>query len=148
MLNIYYAQGDNWYWKITSLMDKESYQLYDRDTYPQAGPGEWVIALESGDDRLSSMNTELNGATMNTFFKGCNNLNDVTVGKGLTVGCCTLIRPGTIIGDQVYIGANCTIDINCTIEEGVTIGDNVFVESGVTIPADTNVPSGSVVKKS
>jgi acetyltransferase-like isoleucine patch superfamily enzyme len=146
MLNVYYTPGDNWYQKIVSLMPKNSYQLFDKDSYPQAGDADWVIALDSGDDRLSVMNTELGGASMNTFFKGCNNLDDVTVGKGLTVGCCSLIRPGSIIGDQVYIGAGTIIDINCTIEDGVTIGDNVTIHEGVFVPANTDIPSGSVVQ--
>jgi|14BtaG_2_1085337.scaffolds.fasta_scaffold35666_2 acetyltransferase-like isoleucine patch superfamily enzyme len=146
MLNVYYTPGDDWYLKIVSLMPKNSYQLFDKDNYPQAGDGGWVIALESGDDRLSVMNTELGGASMDTFFKGCNNLDDVTIGKGLTVGCCSLIRPGSVIGDQVYIGAGTIIDINCTIEDGVTIGDNVTIAKGVHVPANTNIPSGSVVQ--
>jgi acetyltransferase-like isoleucine patch superfamily enzyme len=146
MLNVYYTPGDNWYQKIVSLMPKNSYQLFYKDSYPQAGDADWVIALDSGDDRLSVMNTELGGASMNTFFKGCNNLDDVTVGKGLTVGCCSLIRPGSIIGDQVYIGAGTIIDINCTIEDGVTIGDNVTIHEGVFVPANTDIPSGSVVQ--
>ncbi len=146
MLNIY--GNSDWATKITSLLNVGDYAQYDSADYDQAGPGEWIIALEDGNDRLTVERGNLKGSTFNRFFKGCNNLNGVTVGEGLTVGCCSLVRPGTTIGDQVYIGANCTIDINVVIEEGVTIGDNVFVESGVTIPANTNVPSGSVVKKS
>lgn len=144
MLNIYAGEGD-WYTKVTSLLSNESYQVFNKDTYPQAGPGEWVVALESGKDRLSAMDVELKGTTINTFFKGCNNLNNVRVGKGLIVGCCSLIRPGTIIGDQVYIGAGTIIDNNCKIGDGVTIGDNVTINEGVNIPDDTIIPSGSVV---
>ncbi len=126
---------------VLTTFDPSKYYFTKSDNFS-------IIALEDGNDRLTVERGNLKGSTFNRFFKGCNNLNGVTVGEGLTVGCCSLVRPGTTIGDQVYIGANCTIDINVVIEEGVTIGDNVFVESGVTIPANTNVPSGSVVKKS
>ena len=144
MLYIYCGEGD-WYTKVSSLLTQGSYQLFNKDDYPQAGPGEWVVALQSGEDRLSAMDIQLKGSTINTFFKGCNNLDDVRVGKGLIVGCCSLIRPGTSIGNGVYIGAGTIIDNNCIIGDGVTIGDNVTINEGVNIPANTVIPSGSVV---
>jgi acetyltransferase-like isoleucine patch superfamily enzyme len=145
MLNIY-GKG-TWATKITSLLKPGEYAQYDENDYPQAGGNlPWIIGLEDGSERLSVMHTELSSATIDTFFKGCNNLNDVTVGTGVTVGCCSLIRPGTKLGDQVYIGAGTIIDNNCTIGSGVTIGDNVTVFENVTIPDNTNIPSGSVVQ--
>lgn len=146
MLNIYYKEGD-WYTKITSLLEPGTYALFNESNYDQApAKNEWVIALESGDDRLSIMDTELKESIIHTFFKGCNNLNGVSVGEGLIVGCCSLIRPGSVIGDQVYIGAGTIIDNNCNIGDGVTIGDNVTINEGVTIPTNTIIPSGSVVQ--
>jgi NDP-sugar pyrophosphorylase family protein len=147
MINIY-GTGE-WAKKITSLLNVGEYGQYDSTNYDQAQADlPWVIALEEGNDRLTVANGILDGSTFYELFDGCKNLNDVTVGEGLVVGCCSLVRPGTVIGDQVYIGANSVIDINCTIEDGVTIGDNVTVYEGVTIPANTEVPSGSVVKNS
>ena len=153
MLNIYGTNDSGiptgWSTKITSLLKVGEWAIYDKSNYSQAGgDNELIIAVEDGSERLSVESKYLSSSNIHQFFKGCNNLDGSVIGKGLVVGCCTLIRPGTTIGDQVYIGANCTIDINCVIEDGVTIGDNVFVENGVTIPANTNVPSGSVVKKS
>lgn len=145
MLNIYYKEGD-WYTKITSLLKPGTYALFNESDYDLApAENEWVIALESGNDRLSIMDAELKESIIHTFFKGCNNLDNVDVGEGLIVGCCSLIRPGTVIGDQVYIGAGTIIDNNCNIGDGVNIGDNVTINEGVTIPADTIIPSGSVV---
>lgn len=153
MLNIYGTNDSGiptgWTTKITSLLKVGEYGVYDQSNYSQAGSdNEWVIALEDGEERISTQSKYLSGTTMHQLFKGCNNLDGVSVGSGLVLGCCSLVRPGTTIGDQVYIGANCTVDINCIIEDGVTLGDGVVVEEGVTIPANTNVPSGSVVKKS
>ena len=51
MLNIY-GSGD-WATKITSLLNVSDYSQYDATDYDQAGPGEWVIALEDGNDRLA-----------------------------------------------------------------------------------------------
>lgn len=144
MINIY-GTGD-WATKITSLLDVSEYAQYDETDYDQAGVGDWLIALQHGNDRNTVQEGNLSGSTFYELFKGCNNLNGVTTGVGLSVGCCTLIRPGTTIGDQVYIGANCTIDINCVIGKGVTIEDNVTVEAGVTIPEYAYVYSGSVVQ--
>ena len=145
MLNIY-GKG-TWATKITSLLKPGEFAQYDESDYPQAGGDiPWVIALEDGDDRISTMNVQLEGANIHTFFKGCNNLSGVTVGKGLTVGCCSLIRPGTILGEQVYIGAGTIIDESCIIGAGVTIGDNVTIYGGVTIPDNTVIPSGTVVQ--
>ena len=147
MINIY-GTGE-WAKKITQLLPKGDYAQYDSSDYDQApADSSWIIALEDGDDRLNVANTILNSSSFDRIFGGCKTLDDVIVGKGLVVGCCSLIRPGSRIGDQVYIGANSVIDINCTIEDGVTIGDNVTVYEGVTIPANTEVPSGSVVKNS
>jgi NDP-sugar pyrophosphorylase family protein len=147
MINIY-GTGE-WAKKITQLLPKGDYAQYDSTDYDQA-PADmpWVIALEDGNDRLTVADTVLNGSLFHTLFDGCKTLDGSVIGKGLVVGCCSLVRPGTRIGDQVYIGANSVIDINCTIEDGVTIGDNVTVYEGVTIPANTEVPSGSVVKNS
>jgi acetyltransferase-like isoleucine patch superfamily enzyme len=144
MLNIY-GTGD-WATKITSLLNDGEYAQFDESNYDQA-PGNlsWVIALENGDDRVAVQNSQLGGSKIEILFKGCNNLNGVTVGEGLFVGCCSLIRPGTVIGDQVYIGAGTIIDINCNIGDGVTIGDNVTIHEGVDIPNNTDIPSGSVV---
>jgi acetyltransferase-like isoleucine patch superfamily enzyme len=144
MINIY-GTGD-WAKKITSLLNPSEYEQFDESNYDEA-PGNlsWVIALEDGTDRMSVQDSQLSGSNIEILFKGCNNLNGVTIGEGLFVGCCSLVRPGTLIGDQVYIGAGSIIDINCNIGDGVTIGDNVTVHEGVTIPANTNIPSGSVV---
>lgn len=153
MLNIYGTNNGGtptgWTTKITSLLKTGEYAVYDKDNYSQAGSNnEWVIALESGNDRLYAATNYLNNSTIHQLFKGCNNLDGVRVGEGLVLGCCSLIRPGTVIGDQVYIGAGTVIDINCIIGDGVTIGDNVTVAEGVNIPADTTVVSGSVVQVS
>ncbi len=146
MLNIYCKDGD-WYTKITSLLKPGTYKMFNESNYDLApAENEWIIALESGDDRLDIMDAELKESTIHTFFKGCNNLMGVDFGKGLTVGCCSLIRPGTTIGDQVYIGAGTIIDNNCNIGDGVNIGDNVTIDAGVEIPAYTIIPSGSVVR--
>jgi NDP-sugar pyrophosphorylase family protein len=147
MINVY-GTGE-WAKKITSLLNVGDYGQYNSTDYDQAQADlPWVIALEDGDHRLTIANSILKGSTFYQLFDGCKNLNDVTVGEGLVVGCCSLVRPGTVIGDQVYIGSNSVIDINCNIGDGVTIGDNVTVYEGVTIPANTDVPSGSVVKNS
>jgi UDP-3-O-[3-hydroxymyristoyl] glucosamine N-acyltransferase len=144
MINIYVS--GNWSDKITSLLPSDEYKVYDKDTYDKAlATNQWVIAVKSGEERLVVQTTLLRFSEFSTLFKGCNNLTGVTFGKGLTVGCCSLIRPGTVIGDQVYIGAGSIIDLNCNIGDGVTIGDNVTVNEGVTIPNNTTIPSGSVV---
>ncbi len=146
MLNIYCKEGD-WATKITSLLEPGTYKTFNESNYDQApAENEWVVALEYGIDRLDTMDAILEGAIIHTFFKGCNNLMGVAFGKGLTVGCCSLIRPGTVIGDQVYIGAGSIIDINCNIGAGVNIGDNVTIDEGVEIPPYTIIPSGSVVR--
>ncbi len=144
MLNIY-GTG-SWATKITSLLKVTDYALYDSSNYDTApASNEWVIALEDGDDRLNEASGALSGSTFHTLFKGCDDLEGVNVGEGLVVGCCSLIRPGTTIGDQVYIGAGTIIDINCIIGDGVTIGDNVTIYEGVKIPDGANIPSGTVV---
>jgi NDP-sugar pyrophosphorylase family protein len=150
MLNIYGTNDSGlptgWTTKITSLLKVGEYGVYDQSNYSQAGSdSEWIIALEDGKDRLSTQSKYLSGTTIHQLFKGCNNLDGVTVGSGLVLGCCSLVRPGTVIGDQVYVGAGSIIDINCNIGDSVTIGDNVTVHEGVTIPANTSIPSGSVV---
>tara|TARA_Y100000385_G_C12886312_1_gene547983 strand:+ start:208 stop:663 length:456 start_codon:yes stop_codon:yes gene_type:complete len=144
MLNIY-GKGD-WAKKITSLLHPNDYEQFDESNYDEA-PGNlsWIIAVEDGEDRLSIQDSQLSGSKIEILFKGCNNLMDVAFGKGLTVGCCSLIRPGTVIGDQVYIGAGTIVDINCNIGNGVTIGDNVTIHEGCIIPENENIPSGSVV---
>lgn len=147
MINIYGT--DDWSVKITSLLNTDEYKQYDSSNYDQAqATNPWVIALESGDERLKVQNGILDGSKFHTLFKGCDDLHGVNVGEGVTIGCCTLVRPGTSLGDQVYIGANCTIDIYCNIGDGVTIGDNVTIGERVNIPSGTFIPSGSVVRES
>jgi len=145
MLNIY-GSLTGWTTKITSLLKDSDYKVYDSSNYDEA-PADlaWVIGLEDGYDRLKISETLLEGSIFHELFKGCDDLEGVTVGKGLVIGCCSLIRPGTVIGNQVYVGAGSIIDINCTINDGVTIGDNVTVCENVSIPANTNIPSGTVV---
>ena len=151
MLNIYGTNSSGiptgWTTKITSLLSKGEWAVYDKTNYFQAQSDlEWVIADESGKERLSVASDVLRDCKFHELMKGCNNLDDVTVGEGLFVGCCSLVRPCTVLGDQVYIGAGSIIDINCNIGDGVTIGDNVTVHEGCVIPANTNIPSGSVVQ--
>ena len=142
MINIY-GTGV-WATKITSLLNVGEYSQYNDSDYDQAGPGDWVIALENGEDRVAIEDGNLQGSTFYQLFKGCNNLNGSTIGDGATIGCCTLIRPGTTIGKQFYIGANCTVDLNCVIGDGVTVGDNVVIKESTTIPDNTTIPSGSI----
>jgi len=150
MINIYGTNAGGtptgWTTKITSLMNVAEYGVYDSKDYDQAQANlPWIVALEDGEDRLKIANSILKGSTFYQFFDGCNNLAGVDFGEGLVVGCCSLIRPNTKIGNQVYIGAGTIIDIGCTVGDGVTIGDNVTVGENVTIPANTVIPSGSVV---
>ena len=144
MINIY-GTGE-WAKKITSLLPKGEYEQYDSSDYDQApGTNGWVIALEDGADRLNVANGILAGSDFDTLFKGCQTLDDVTVGEGCVIGCCSLVRPGTSLGNQVYIGAGTIIDINCTIGDGVTIGDNVTVYEGVSICEGAYIQSGQVI---
>jgi len=150
MLNIYGTNSNGiptgWTTKITSILNIGEWAVYDKTNYFQAQSDlEWVIADESGVDRLSIAKNTLSSCEFHELMKGCNNLDGVTVGEGLFVGCCSLVRPGTVLGNQVYIGAGSIIDINCNIGDGVTIGDNVTVHEGCVIPANANIPSGSVV---
>lgn len=144
MINIY-GTGE-WANKITQLIPGEDYKQYNYETYDKAPARDpWLIALKDGSERFNIANGILNGSLFHTVFDGCKNLDNIVAGEGLVVGCCSLIRPGTTIGDHVYIGANSVIDINCNIGDGVTIGDNVTVCEGVTIPANTDIPSGTIV---
>ena len=149
MINVYGTNtggiATGWTTKITSLLTDGEYAVYDSTDYFQAQGGlEWIIAEEDGLTRLN-IAKERNFKSYQ-FNKGCGNLKNINVGEGLSLGCCSLIRPGSTIGDQVYIGAGTIIDINCNIGDGVTIGDNVTIFANVTIPPNTNIPSGSIVQ--
>lgn len=148
MLNIF--GKDSWSRKITSLLDVKNipYTQYDESDYASApAKNEWVVALPSGDKRIDVYNQLLVGSKIHTLFAGCGILDDVNVGEGLVLGCCSLIRPGCNIGDMVYIGAGTIIDLDCKIGNGATIGDNVTICEGVTVGDNVIVPAGTLVKE-
>jgi len=150
MLNVFVsiATGNNaWERKITSLLDPSEYTEYNETNYQTAPTNDWIIAVENGDSRISIANNELSGLTFATLFEGDNNLNDVTVGSGLTVGPSTLIRPGVTLGNQVYIGSNCVIDLDAEIGNGVTIEDNCTIMEGSILPDNYYLQSGTLVYK-
>ena len=95
MINVYVS--DNWSDKITSLLPSDGYKVYDKDTYDKAlATNQWVIAVKSGEERLVIQTTLLRFSEFETFFKGCNNLDGVTVGKGLTVTFISLLVPSAV----------------------------------------------------
>lgn len=149
MLNVF--GKDSWSRKITSHLDAKniSYTQYDESDYDRApAANEWIIAVESGEKRLEIANTLLEGSKFHTLFGGCGSLDGVNVGVGLSLGCCSLVRPGCTLGNQVYIGVGSIIDLDCQIEDGVTIEDNVTVYEGVTISANSTILSGTILKNS
>ena len=81
MLNIY-GKG-TWATKITSLLKPGEFAQYDESDYPQAGGDiPWVIALEDGDDRISTIG------------------DNVTIYGGVTIPDNTVIPSGTVVQVQ------------------------------------------------
>jgi NDP-sugar pyrophosphorylase family protein len=136
----------DWAIKITSLLLPGEFTQYDETDYTTAPTDNgWIIAEQYGDDRSTVATTYLTTATINTLFKGLDDLTGVTVGSGLVVGPGSLVRPTTVIGNNVYIGAGTIIDIGCTIGDDVTIGDNVTIGANSVIADDRYITSGSII---
>ncbi len=74
-----------------------------------------------------------------------NDLPPLTMGRGCTIGCSTVLYAGTSYGDQVFLGDSAMVRERCVIGEKVVIGSGTVVENDTTIGAFTKIQTGSYI---
>lgn len=58
---------------------------------------------------------------------------NVTIGKGASIGAHTVLENHAVIGQGVTIGTNCRIEASSILRDGVRVGNNVTIHSGAVI---------------
>ena len=81
--------------------------------------------------RSFKISTEINKINNTTIIH-----ENVSLGKGISIGADSIIYPNVTIMDNVIIGANTIIYPNVTIYNNVNIGNNVIIHAGTVIGAD------------
>lgn len=65
------------------------------------------------------------------------------LGRGVTIGCGTVIMAGAVVNSDTSIGNNVIINTRASVDHDCSVGDGVHIAPGVTLCGTVSVGDGS-----
>lgn len=72
---------------------------------------------------------------------------DAQIGAGPTLMACSVINPGSHIGNNVIVNTGAVVDHDCIIGDHVHVGPRACLSGGVTVGGGSHIGAGAVVRQ-